>query len=133
MSEAQIHEQRASVEKCIATLQKYSYKTTIYREGSNTLRRLLDLELAQQDRPVDQTDLTRLIKSMAHPSERGSSEPTVNEQDQLLWSALMMDQTSSLIGDGEASLPTVASSSLSEMGNGYDQYWLMDSIFFPKY
>ncbi|KAF7177665.1 hypothetical protein CNMCM7691_006026 [Aspergillus felis] len=135
-TETQIQEQRAAVEVCIVALQKYSYKTTICKEGSKTLRRLLDLEMAQHDRPVDPEGLTRLIKSMARLSEQGSQEPTVNDPGHSSWPPLMVEQTSGLMGAEVPSLRTLASSPVPGMVSGYDQpdlYWLMDSIVFPEY
>lgn len=121
---------------CTRTLQKYGYKTTICREGSQTLRRLLDLELAQQGRPVDQGDLTQIITSMARLPELESQEHTVDENGQWLWPALVVDQASSLVGDDMNPLPTIASSSVPGMVGGVDQpdaYWLMDNIIFSGY
>ncbi|KAI0973188.1 hypothetical protein F4678DRAFT_478361 [Xylaria arbuscula] len=134
-TEAEIQEQRNSVEVCIAALQQFTHKTTICREGSKTLRRLSDLEKAQQDRPVGQDDLAQLIKNMAHLSEHDSSQPSVNEQSQALWPALPADQAASLVGD-EVFRPIDASSALLGMDSGYyqsDPFWFMDSIMFPQY
>jgi hypothetical protein len=124
------------VNVCILTLQKYDYKTTICREGSQTLRRLLDLELAQRGRPVDQGGLTQIIKSMARLPEQESREHTVDEHGQWLWPALMVDQASSLPSDGINPLPTIGSSSVPGIVGGVDQpdaYWLMDNIIFSGY
>lgn len=134
-TELEIHEGRNSVEVCISSLQKDSHRTAICREGSKTLRRLLELESAQEERPISQADLTQLIKSMAGPSQHVPSQPLADEQDQSLWPALMAEQSSAgTFSDEDPCLSTFASSSLLGTANDLNQqdaYWLMDSIVFP--
>lgn len=135
-TDAQIQQQRASVEDCIVSLQRNSHKTTICHEGSKTLQQLFDLEIAQQDRPVDQEGLARLIKHMANPSEQASREPTFQDHGHSFWQPLMVDQTSSLMGHEDPSLPMLSSSAAPGMLSGCyqpDPYWLLDSIIFPEY
>jgi hypothetical protein len=132
----EIQEGRGFVEVCISTLQKYSYKSTIGHEGSKTLRRFLDLESTQQERPIGQADLTQLIKSMARPFEKESLYSSLNEHEQSLWPALSTDLLSAGIVGNEEVFTPIVTSSLPEMVNTYEQsdaFWLMDSIMFPGY
>lgn len=68
-----IQQQRFVVEQCISRLLKLVPRTEIAKEGTRTLRRLLELEYRQRHEPEPREHIMQAILGMAHETERGLS------------------------------------------------------------